>query len=318
MAMTRATDPYCTQNMDQRIAHDADQAEFSAIIRQSSVVDAGIYDDRVAGVMDDFDPMDTTIKADWHLRDIELDTAVGKVHEEIERRRLIMGEHYPFSLDGGQLTYKESKTLFYEFCLAVCNAPTITEGLFTEMPRLFERASARLVRAYFGIYSEALHTGWPRDEGVGVRFKDAMNQLQSATSEWLWRPEDGLPEDPSPKAVKDEGLDFVVWKRSIDGRMGSLFILGQCACGNDWRDKYWDLNLKRLQKWFNPMTLIDPIRSFTTPHHIADSLLTDAQREAGLIFDRARLTLIAEAEESEAAAPIADLSRLVRAAKEAA
>lgn len=319
MATPGRSDPYSVRHLAQRAAHDADQAEFSAIIRQSSVLDSGIYDDRVAGVMDDFDPQDSTIKADWHLRDIELDSAVGKVHEEIDRRIEVMGDHYPFTIDGGQLTYRKSRSLFYEFCLSICNAPTITQGVYVELPRVFERSSARLVREYFGVYSEVLHTGWPRDEEVGVRFKEAMAHLQTKTGEWRWRPEDDLPEDPDPQIAKDEGLDFVVWKKSIDGRTGSLFVLGQCACGNDWKDKYFDLNLGRLRKWFSPMTIVDPIRSFATPHHVANALLTDAQREAGLVFDRARLTLIAErAEQPDVAAPTADLNRLVESVKDAA
>lgn len=75
------------------------------MLKGTTVVDAGIYDDRVAGVMDDFDPADPIITTDWHRHDLEYDSAVGRVQEEIERRIRIMKNAYPFSIDGGQLKY---------------------------------------------------------------------------------------------------------------------------------------------------------------------------------------------------------------------
>lgn len=293
MAGMMKTDPYSLRHLHQRVAHDADQTEFAAMLKKGAVVDAGIYDDRVAGAMDDFSLMDPTVRADWHQHDLELDGAAGRIHEEIERRIRIMGEAYPFVLKEGQVEYRASKNRFYEFCVAICNAPTITQNPYVELPRTFERLSAQIVREYLGCHTEVLHTGSPRDEAVGKSFKQAMVRLHEKSGEWHWGPESGLPSEPPGG---DGGVDFVVWKDSLDKRrIGQLFVLGQCACGNDWATKFHDLNLKKLAKWFHPPYLVEPIRAFVTPLHLVDANLTEASREAGLVFDRARLTLIATA-----------------------
>ena len=285
--MTR-TDPYSLRHQAQRSAGDADQAEFLALKKGSMIVDAGIYDERVAGAMDDFEvQQDKIVGESWHAEDLKYDSAVGQILEEVERRRKIMGEMYPFSIDGGTLIHTPSESSVYEFLLAICNASTITAGEFAWLPRLFERLSARLVAAYFGADTRFIHTGAPRDPEVGSSFKEAMLTVAEKTSEWRWDPEPDLPDEP---VHGDSGCDFVVWPIFPDGRqIGQLFILGQCACGNNWDTKFSDLSVKDLQKWFNPLSIVDPVRCFTTPFHVAEATLKEASREAGIVFDRARL-----------------------------
>ena len=74
-----------------------------------------------------------------------------------------------------------------------------------------------------------------------------------------------------------------------DGKIGQLFVLGQCACGNDWQTKFNDLTIKGLSKWFNPLSIVEPVRCFSTPFHVTDAMLREASREGGIVFDRARL-----------------------------
>ncbi len=284
-------DPYSLRHQAQRSASDADQVEFSALRNGSSLADSGIYDERMAGAMDDYEVPDGLDHAPWQDEDLKNDSAVGLVHEEIERRRDTMGAAYPFRVRGATLDYVPNGGLLYEFLLAICNAETITSGRYVRLPRLFERLSARLVAAYLGDRTRFLHTGAPREEDVGRSFRQAMLTLAEATSEWQWGPDEDLPEEP---ANGDSGCDFVVWPAPPDGRpIGQLFFLGQCACGNDWDTKFNDLTLKRLSKWFNPLSVVDPVRCFATPHHVTDSMLREASREAGYVFDRARLASIA-------------------------
>ena len=287
--MTR-NDPYSLRHQAQRSAGDADQAEFFALRNGSSLVDAGIYDERVAGAMDDHEVPDSIEHASWQDEDIKYDSAVGRIHEEIERRYETMGESYPFRIRAGTIDHTPNGDLLYEFFLAICNAGDLTSGKYKGLPRVFERLSARLVAAYLGDGTRFLHTGSPRDRQVGKSFKDAMVTVARETSEWRWDPDEGLPDEPSNG---DSGCDFVVWPRPPDGRqIGQLFFLGQCACGNDWETKFNDLTVKRLTKWFNPLSVVDPVRCFATPHHVTDSMLTEASREAGVVFDRARLVRI--------------------------
>ena len=273
----------------QRSATNADQAEFFALKRGSANLDLGSYDDRLAGVLDELEP-DKGVEP-WQRDDLRNDTAVGHTQEEVERRISLLRSAYPFRLDGGTLSYEGGNACLYEFLLCICNA-TLTSGAHVELPRVFERVAAKLVAAYFGARARSIHTGSPRDRAVGTSFRKAMQTVSEETGEWTWGPDEGLPADPPQQ--RDEGCDFVVWLQAADGRqIGQLFVLGQCACGNDWDTKYRDLDLARLKRWFNPLSDVQPLRSFATPHHVIDVLLREASQQSGLFFDRARLTLIA-------------------------
>ena len=255
-----------------------------------AVLDAGMYDERVAGAMDDFEINDVSVGTVWHGEDLKYDTAVGKIHEEIERRKNLLGENYPFFLNGGSLIYESKDNGIYEFLLAICNSPTLTSGEYVGLPRVFERLSARLVASHFGEDTNFIHTGSPRDNEVGSSFVDAMHTVAEGTSEWTWGPDEGLPDEP---VNGDGGCDFVVWPAPPDGRkIGQLFVVGQCACGNDWTTKFTDLTIKNLSKWFNPLSLVDPVRCFSTPFHVVDAMLKEASRQGGIVFDRARLVSI--------------------------
>jgi hypothetical protein len=285
------TSVYETRKFDQRTCTDTDSAEFSAILRGDAVPDAGIFDDRISGAMDDFESLDVNVSQRWHSQDLELDLAVGRIHEEIERRIKVIGEAYPFDWNGNELKYRASKTHVYEFCLATSCAPTITSGKYVQLPRTFERVAADLVRMFLGYQGQALHTGWPRDKSA--KFKPTMQSLSRLTGEWNWNPQPDLPDEPS--GDKDAGVDFVTWKALPDARPGHLFILAQCACGDDWGGKLHDLSLEKIGKWFNPMTYVPAVRAFVTPFMLSDGNLINVQREAGLTFDRARLSIVAEA-----------------------
>ena len=297
---------YSRRHEAQRLTTPADRAEFLALKEGSTVVDSGVYDERVAGALDDFDPNAHDAESWQQLEDLKQETAVSRTHEELERRVKILGEAYPFRIEKGTLFHHSRHRVprirhssdapgIYEFLLSICNSTTLASGKHVCLPRLFERIAAKLVAVYFGEHAECIHTGSPRDQEIGRSFKDAMETVSKRTGEWVWGPEEGLPGE---RHQGDEGCDFVVWLSAPDRRqIGQLFVLGQCACGNNWQTKYGDLNLKKLHKWFNrgPLSGVDPVRSFATPHHVTDVVLRDASSgdDGGLFFDRARLTMTA-------------------------
>lgn len=288
--MSRAIDPYSTRWQKQRAATNADQAEFSALCNGSTVLDTGVYDERIAGAMDDYESLTDTRHERFEQDDLINDSSVGQIHEEIERRQEILGDAYPFTLSGNNLIHRPSGNIYYEYFLAICNSSTITKGGYVELPRSFERIVAHLISTSFGPYARHIHTGWPRDDSVGTSFKSAMAHVAGETGEWVWGPEDDLPNEP---IYGDCGCDFVVWIDTLDKRqIGQLFILGQCACGNNWNAKFDDLHIGNLAKWFNPLSLFEPVRSFAIPFHVVDALLKEVSRKAGLFFDRARLVMI--------------------------
>ena len=297
-----------------QLSSDADQVELESLRKGFSVIDSGTEDELVAGILADraIESVSPHDSAQSQQDDLIRDDSVGSIHEELLRRSSILRQSYPFDLNQGTLVYAEDRrSPIYEFLLST-SASVLSSGRHADLPRTFERVATRLVTSYFGSNAEGVHFGWPRDRNTS--FKAAAEQLHDRTGEWHWGPEERL----DPADVKDEGCDFVIWLRPSDGRkIGPLFVLGQCACGNNWQDKYADLNVKRMERWFNPLSTVEPVRAFATPRHVDDYLLREASREAGLLFDRARLVLVASSAgmnvlDGEITGRMDDLTALVR------
>lgn len=283
-------------------ARNADQAEREAMQYGAAPVAAGIEDDRVAGVLED-----EALGPDadnWNARDEAVELAAGDTLTELERRRDMLGTAYPFELNGGRLTYRGSFTGVYEFCLAVSLAPNVVTAQYAPLAVAFELIATQGARYYLGARSEALRTGWPSHNAAERprRFKALATIINQRSGEWIWQPKAPNPDDPTHQQVKDEGVDFVVWMPMGDGRPGKIFILGQCACGDNWDTKLDDINDDDLSQWFDVVTAARYMKAFCVPHHIPGyHVFMKCNRQAGITFDRARLTLLAEGVEHRAA-----------------
>lgn len=297
--------PYAARTREPEASSNADQIELSAMRGKWAVVDDAAADDVVSGQLDDEAYLDARQSDDggrhsWQERDISQEQIVGDAASEIHRRSEALGSAYPFRIDGNRIVYTGSRSGFYEFCLATAQAPTIVKKPYVQLPRIFERTTAGLVKLYFGPNAKAIHTGWPRRPKS--RFKAISSKIADGRWEWRWRPEDGLDDDPSYTVVKDETVDFVIVANKLDARPGNLYILGQCACGNDWDTKLDEPNPQQISKWFSPAWLIPPVKAFTTPFVLGDELMRETVRRGRmLVFDRIRLTLIAERDVSQLA-----------------
>lgn len=288
-----------TRKHDDRIAKDADQAELVALRYGSCNLESGTYDDRVADAMDDYEVADPKGVPRWATDDIKFDTAVSEISLEVQRRGKLLAKTYPFTLKGNQLHYRKSRTLVYEFCLAVSLAPSLKEGEYVQLPRAFEFMVRDILVRFLGDGSEGFRTGWPGDkyEPRPTKFRDLCTLLNKLTGEFFWNPDPGLPANPVHQDVKEEGVDVVIWKSLPDERAGKLFLLCQCACGDDWVAKFNDIDpmLNKLGRWMKPVCWAMPARVFTIPRHIPnDAFFAQVNKEGGLTFDRARLTLVAE------------------------
>lgn len=275
------------KGMHQRLSKDADQAEFTAIREGASTFESGFDDEHIASNMDDFE-----IEGDlpeWQLKDVANDTAVGGLYEELIRRQGLMGADYPFTIEGNSIEPHAETQLTYNFCLAICN---INVNEYVELPRVFERVAMEYTRLYLGDFAESLHTGWPRNPEESKKFKDFAEHIHNETGEWWWNPDEVL-EDDDANYIKDCGIDFITWLKMPDNRVGQLFILGQCACGNDWNTKFDDIKATKYGRWFGPATLVTPMMAFCTPFSIVDGYLYEASQDAGLVFDRNRIALLA-------------------------
>jgi len=264
----------------------------TAVIDGVAQIDSGVRDEQIAGAMDDFDIVSDQPLEEWHDNDLKYDEAAGGVRLEIERRASLLGEAYPFSIESGRLVYTGARTKAYEFCLATVVAPNITSGVYVIYPRLFERLCAWLVQKSLGPLGRSFHTGAPRDGKPQPTFRQAVEAIQREAEEFSWRPDDGLPQQgPS---TGDAGLDFVVYQSSICPRLvGQLFILGQCACGEDWTEKWNDLTLPKLGKWIK-LPPVAPTRVLAVPFVLSEGYFRDATKEAGIVIDRVRVSLYSD------------------------
>lgn len=295
-------DSYRSRRQAQRSAHGADEAEMASMREISAPIDRGIQNDHLAdAILDqsDADPVEA--------RDLAYDTLSGEIQDELQRRRELLEDAYPFSVSDGSLKYRPSPSRAYEFFLTSALGTNQQVQAWHELPRLFERVAAELVSRFFGAFAKSHHVGSRRDDGT--RFKAAWVGIAEATGEWAWQQDNDLPE--SGPSSGDEGCDYLIHLQSPDGRQtAQLFVLGQCACGNDWENKLDELSIPRLQKWFSGNGhIVPPVRTFATPLHVTDTMLKESSRRAGLLFDRARLTMLAE---STGAAAIESLSSRLR------
>lgn len=288
--------PYLSRNTDWQSALKADEVEFRAVMMRAASLDEGTREERWSGEIEEELP---GARPAWIEREDALERIESSSASEIERRALLLGDGYPFALQGSRLSYRPSRTGVYEFCLAVSLAPSLSAREWKGLPVAFEFLSRDVLCMHLGPETQGVRTGWPRDssEGLPTRAKKLFAHLRERTGEWVWRPRgEDRPEDPSPTYEKDMGLDVVVWRAMPDGRIGQLFLLGQCACGkSDWEQKFKDLDLEELGLWLSPPTHCLPVRCFFVPFHIGNAVkLEEVSLKAGVPFDRARIVLIAE------------------------
>ncbi|HLL90841.1 MAG TPA: hypothetical protein VK324_16185 [Tepidisphaeraceae bacterium] len=229
--------------------------------------------------------------------------------DELKRRAALPGGSYPFQLVSNSLEYAPSKTLAYEFCLAVSRAATLTEGEHVRLPRNFERLSAIVARLYLGSGAEAVRIGWPSDNEDPAphpkTFIDRIALLRARSTpgsgEWELEPEEGF--ESSADNAKDHGMDFVAWKSFPDQRIGRLTIIGQCACGkNDQGDdrKAQELNFDSVKLLLRRLTWPNPIRAFASPFHVPEPERFKALHALpNLVFDRARIAAVCEGEPND-------------------
>ncbi len=276
----------------QRIAGAADRVECAAMLGSQAIADTGLNDERVAGAMDDFDVdiLDINL-ADWEKEDLANENAIGGTLEIITDRAKCMGDAYPFRVDNGLVTYLGSESKVYEFCLHA-SISDLSSDDNRKLTSIFEKISSVLVASYMGEHGCHINTGWPREDRT--KFEEVMRELHEQTGEWSWGPNPEVSSRSATQHVKDEGMDFVAWRPSPDGRKGHLFLVGQCACGGNWENKFHDLDLGRIGKWFNPISLVSPVRVFCTPFHVTNGLLYASCTEAGIVFDRLRLSILAK------------------------
>lgn len=274
-----------------RIAGNADQAEKMAMGKQTSSVSRSLLDERISGELEgDFD--EDRVIGDGPVEE-EL---AGSTLEILEHRKELLGSAYPFDIDRQLLSYTGTGKGVYEFCLDLSLMDHSHNQNAVDVV-LFELMAAKIVAGVFR--GEHFRSGWPSHDKKlrPSKLKQVAKIMEEKTGEWWWMPSPGNPQDPNSRDTKDEGMDFLVWKR-LDSRNGSFFVAGQCACGGDWRNKFEDLTPRKINRWWAFPSFVPFTASLAIPYAVPGQIaIQDVSRRAGLVFDRVRLTLAAQADE---------------------
>jgi hypothetical protein len=211
----------------------------------------------------------------------------------IERRVKACGvgaSRYPFEVGESSITAPEDPIgNLYVFLLLVSIVGVDVRAPQIEAPAiLFEQIACQTAGRYFGAPAAEVKTfrmGFPR-RGTATGFRDALAELctllREGTGPSLQR--------PNIAAQKDAGLDVVVWRHFADERPGQLIGFGQCAAGNDWKDKLTQHDPKAfIDTWLAAPIVVPPVRFFFVPHQVDRDAWFWMARQAGLLFDRVRM-----------------------------
>jgi hypothetical protein len=184
------------------------------------------------------------------------DRFVLRVQAEVERRFKNVGNDYPFRIDdkGRVLIFSDNITqvgAVYLFCLFVSHAfdksivpKKLAPKVTNKIRDLFQAAST--VAAGGWVTGPAASFGFPRPDGE--KFLKALHRIYALFG-------DGKPvKKPRPAAarkIKDNGIDIIAWRRSIDRLGSTLYLIAQVASGADWVEKSVKSDREHFHKyWF--------------------------------------------------------------------
>jgi hypothetical protein len=218
------------------------------------------------------------------------DTVALDAWAEIERRWVACGGvkgSYPFEFTRGSVCLRngwKNSPYVFQLLLTVFG---MRAGPTSSYPdRQFERLSAAALHKYLGgceNNTDVYKFGHPREDGSG--FKTALSALCK-------RMNAGVVNHRARgiNHQKDGGLDVVAWVPFFDRRPGQLVAFGQCATGQDWREKVFDVNpyafreLWMVEGW-NPL----PVQVFLIPRCVPDAHWGEATVKGGIVLDRCRI-----------------------------
>ena len=170
------------------------------------------------------------------------DDLVLRVQAEIARRLHNVGDDYPFRIDDKgralQLTTPFSQAgSAYLFCLFLSHsfdrtivpkhlAPRVTNHLRD----LFQACATVAAAGY--VKGPAMSFGFPRPDGA--TFLKALHKVYALFGDGKPRKR---PRVAAAKKIKDNGIDIIAWRRSIDNLPATHYLIGQVASGADWVSK---------------------------------------------------------------------------------
>jgi hypothetical protein len=181
-------------------------------------------------------------KEDVADEDLDGDRVVLNAQGEIERRSKSVGADYPFRIDekGRVMEFVDPVSdvgSVYLFCLFLSHAvdrtiiPKAKAPSVTNKTRDLFQACATIAAGGY-VRGPSMSFGFPRPDGVD--FLKALHVVYKLFGDG--RP-CKTPRIAAPPNVKDDGIDIIAWRRSIDQLPNTHYLIGQVASGKNWIDK---------------------------------------------------------------------------------
>ena len=174
--------------------------------------------------------------------DVEEDELVLCVQAEIARRRNNVGDDYPFRIDARGRTLQLVSPIsevgsVYLFCLFLSHAfdrtivPKKLAPKVTNRIRDWFQACATIAAGGY-VEGPSMSFGFPRPDGTN--FLKALHRVYQLFGDGKPR---SRPRAAAAKKIKDNGIDIIAWRRSIDNLPCTLYLIAQVASGDDWKSK---------------------------------------------------------------------------------
>lgn len=209
------------------------------------------------------------------LMNIEEETYVDSIINELLNRSSLYGDASPFKVEGRKITPNIKWNDQPEFTMCLIFSIWGAEKKKGENggTKLFEKLSKEAAKFY--LEGEAEVIGFPNEKNLRGQFE----RLTKLTCE-----EKGH-RDPKP-TDKDKGVDIIAWKPHRDGRSNQLILLLQCCAGIHYYQKSAIVlkTWKALMHWRT-----EPIPGITMPRIVADRDWVEMSDKYNLIFDRIRI-----------------------------
>lgn len=170
---------------------------------------------------------------------------IAAAFEELGYRQRMLGDAYPFTVDARRLVLERSSDntitqagqVVYLFCLLASairekklqpvSSVTATEQ---SIPDAFQICACLAAGGY--VRGEVSSFGFPRASGTA--FLPALRDVFDRFG--IGRVRKNIP-DGLPDSLKDGGIDVIAWRDHPDCMPGKIYLLGQCASGQNWKDK---------------------------------------------------------------------------------
>lgn len=204
---------------------------------------------------------------------------------EIDTRRQLMGEHYPYlTVDQGVLLVDDETRDLYSFLhlLSLKETPLRLTKDYPRSDPLFDAVVREVVKAALGVSSQAIEFGWPPRGGRPAEFPQAVAWLAERMGV-------GLRSNEAYSESLDGGVDIVGWSPYPDGQIAFPILLAQNTIQRAFVKKPRDVIPEVWREWLKIKA--DPLVGFAVPFFMRpkDPWWERAGTNLTYLWDRTRI-----------------------------